>query len=95
MSSKKEDEFYARLKEELADTSLWPSEYLYKFIIPTDGDKIERIEKIFDNKGAVITTKKSSKGKFSSISINLLLKNPEEVIFYYKEVSKIEGVIAL
>lgn len=95
MSSNKEDEFYARLKEELENTSLWPTEYLYKFIIPSDLEKIEQIQNIFDNKGAVITTKKSSKGNFSSISINLRLKNPDEVVFFYKEVSKIEGVIAL
>ena len=27
-------EFYERLKNELLETSLWPTRYLYKFIIP-------------------------------------------------------------
>lgn len=95
MESQKEKEFFERLREELANTSLWPSEYLYKFIVPTDADKIESIETIFDNTGAVITTKQSSKGKYSSISINVRLQNPDEVISYYKKVGKIDGVIAL
>ncbi|SFU66195.1 hypothetical protein SAMN05216480_1129 [Pustulibacterium marinum] len=95
MSTEKEAAFYDRLREELNNTSLWPSEYLYKFIVPTSEEKIQQIESIFDNKGAVITTKQSSGGKFSSISINLKLKNPDEVIFFYKEVGKIEGVISL
>ena len=38
--SKNPEEFYANLKKQLQDTALWPSEYLYKFIVPTKGDKI-------------------------------------------------------
>ena len=29
-------EFYERLKKELVETSLFPTKYLYKFIIPSD-----------------------------------------------------------
>lgn len=36
---KKTEEFYIRLKEELEQSTSWPSEYLYKFIIPTDPQK--------------------------------------------------------
>ncbi|GLB49292.1 DUF493 family protein [Neptunitalea lumnitzerae] len=95
MSTPKEEEFYVRLKEELTNTSLWPTEYLYKFIIPSDAEKMAQIENIFDNRDAQINVKESSKGKFSSISIKLKLKNPDEVIHFYKEVGKIEGVISL
>ena len=56
---KKTEEFYIRLKEELSSTSAWPSEYLYKFIVPTDVSKIEAVEKAFDNMGAVINTNQS------------------------------------
>ena len=42
---KKTEEFYIRLREELDSTSAWPSEYLYKFIVPTDAKKIEAVEK--------------------------------------------------
>jgi putative lipoic acid-binding regulatory protein len=95
MENKNSKEFYAKLKLQLADTSLWPSKYMYKFIIPTDGSGAAKIEKIFDNMGAVITTKESSKGKYTSVSIIVRMKNPDAVITKYKEVSKVKGVISL
>lgn len=90
------EEFYKKLKLQLADTSLWPTAYLYKFIVPTDNEKIEQIETIFDNLGSVISTKKSKNGKYTSVSVNVRMKNPDAVIHKYKEVAaKVEGVISL
>ena len=89
------DEFYAKLKEQLSNTSLWPSPYLFKFIVPTNVDKIKQITSFFDHKGAVINTKESRTGKYTSVSINVTMKNPDAVITKYKEVSVIEGVISL
>lgn len=88
--------FYKKLKEQLSNTTLWPSEYLYKFIIASDKDKIKKIESLFDNTGAVIKTKTSKNGKYTSVSINVVMKNPDAVIAKYIEVSdKVEGVISL
>ena len=56
---KKTEEFYIRLKDELANTSLWPTEYLYKFIVPSDIHKIAQVEAAFNDMGAVITTQQS------------------------------------
>ncbi|HET8753170.1 MAG TPA: DUF493 family protein [Salinimicrobium sp.] len=97
MSEKKDpEEFYAKLRLQLYDTSVWPSIYLYKFIVPTDAEKIKKIQQIFDNMGAVITTKKSKKGNYTSVSVNVSMKDPEAVIQKYKEVGeKVEGVISL
>lgn len=90
------EEFYEKLKSQLYDTSLWPSEYLYKFIVISDLEKIVKVEAIFDNMGAVIETKESKNGKYTSVSINVLMQTPEAVIHKYKEVAeKIEGVISL
>ena len=94
-NQEKADEFYKRLKEELVNSTLWPSDYLYKFIVPSDKAKIVQIEKIFDNTGAVIQTKRSSNGKYTSLSVTVNLKNPDEVIAKYKEVGQVEGVISL
>ena len=92
---KKTEEFYARLKEELNNTSTWPDEYLYKFIVPTDAKKIEEVENTFDNMGAVIQTTQSKTAKYTSISINVTMQSPEQVIEKYIEVSNIEGIISL
>lgn len=95
-SSKKTDEFYDKLKSQLYDTTLWPAEYLYKFIVLTEGDGVENIEDLFNDLGAVITTSTSKNGKYTSLSINVTLKNPEAVIIKYKEVAEnVEGVISL
>ncbi|MEM8939872.1 MAG: DUF493 family protein [Bacteroidota bacterium] len=95
MNQNKSDEFYGRLKEQLLDNTTWPSSYLYKFIVPTDEEKIEQINAIFDNTGAVIESKKSKKGTYTSISITVHMEDPDAVISKYKEVSTVEGVISL
>tara|TARA_R110002050_G_scaffold24083_2_gene64211 strand:+ start:3829 stop:4122 length:294 start_codon:yes stop_codon:yes gene_type:complete len=90
------EEFYEKLKAQLYDTAQWPSEYLYKFIIKSDIEKIALIEALFNNIGAVIHTNESKNGKYTSISINVLMRNPDVVIDKYKEVAeKVEGVISL
>lgn len=89
------EEFYKKLKDQLADTSIWPAPYLYKFIVPSDVLKIKQIEDIFNHTGAVITKKESRSGKYTSVSINVRMKNPDAVINKYKEVSAVEGVISL
>ena len=95
-TSDKSEAFYKKLKIQLQDTTLWPSEYLYKFIVTTNITKIKKLSDLFDNQGAVITTKESKNGKYTSVSINLKMKNPDAVISKYKEVAeKIEDVISL
>lgn len=92
---KKTEEFYVRLKEELTNTSLWPSEYLYKFIVPSVQNKVVEIESAFDNMGAVIKTTQSKTGKYTSVSVDVRMKSPEAVIEKYIQVSGIEGIISL
>ncbi|WP_405570242.1 DUF493 family protein [Winogradskyella sp. Asnod2-B02-A] len=95
-NSGKTEEFYEKLKVQLYDTALWPTEYLYKFIVLTDGSGVNHIEALFDNLGAVITTTESKNGKYTSVSINVRMKNPEEVIAKYKSIAEnVEGVISL
>jgi uncharacterized protein len=92
---KKTEEFYNRLREELSNTSTWPCEYLFKFIVPTDPKKVKEVENAFDNIGAVIHTSKSKTGKYTSVSINVMMDNPDSVVGKYIEVSNIEGIISL
>ncbi|MBA4277491.1 DUF493 family protein [Flavobacterium sp.] len=88
-------EFYERLKVELDLSNTWPSLYLYKFIVPSVEENILRVEEAFDCMGAVIKTTKSKTGKFTSISVDVMMKDAQEIIDKYKEVSTIEGIISL
>jgi uncharacterized protein len=95
MMDKKTEDFYIRLKEELTNSTLWPSEYLYKFIMPSNAHSIAKVEAAFNNMGAVITTQQSKTGKFTSVSVSVNMPNPQSVIDKYIEVSDIEGIISL
>ncbi len=92
---KKTKDFYERLQEELNNSNVFPAKYLYKFIVPTDAQKIQQIEKAFDNMGAVIETKRSSGGKFTSISVDVEMQSAQKIIDKYIKVSTIEGIISL
>ncbi|MGB5243319.1 MAG: DUF493 family protein [Lutimonas sp.] len=91
----KESEFYDKLRNSLLETTTFPTQYLYKFIIPTSKEKLKEIENIFNNLGAVMNSKPSSNGKYTSLSIYVKMDNPDMIIEKYKEVGKIEGVISL
>lgn len=95
MDTEKSEEFYKRLKTQLEENTSWPADYLYKFIVPTDQSKIDRIYHIFDNTGAVIESKQSKKGNYTSISVTVNLHSPDVVIEKYREVALIEGIISL
>ncbi len=92
---KNTQEFYDRLQVELDMSNTWPALYLFKFIVPSINDNIIRVEQAFDCMGAVIKTTKSKTGKFTSISVDVQMKDSQEIIDKYIEVSIIEGIISL
>ena len=87
--------FYAKLKDQLDDTTKFPADYMYKFIVPTTENQVNEVQDLFSNNGAVINTKKSKTGKYISISIVLKVASSNEVISYYKKVEKVKGIISL
>lgn len=92
----KSSEFYDRLREELnSTTEKWPAEYLYKFIVPTDDAKINAVEVAFNGMGAVINTTKSKTGKYTSLSVNVVMPDAQSIIDQYLKVSTIEGIVSL
>ena len=88
MSDKKE--FYSKLKVQLDDTTSFPADYMYKFIVPTDENQVQEVEDLFNDSGAVINTKKSKTGKYVSVSIVLKIESSDKVISYYKKAGKIK-----
>ena len=92
---KKTTEFYARLKEELDNANVWPAKYLFKFIVPSENEKIKTVENAFNGMGAVIDTRQSTGGKFTSISVDVQMPSADSIIKKYQEVSIVEGIISL
>jgi putative lipoic acid-binding regulatory protein len=89
------EEFFKRLHDELQQTSTWPSEYLFKFIVKSETKRIDEVKNNFDNLGAVIKTNASKNGNYTSVSVNVVMENPSQVIQKYRDVSHIEGIISL
>jgi hypothetical protein len=89
------DDFYSKLKIQLDDTTDFPADYLYKFIVPASENQVMEVESIFSNTGAVINTKNSKTGKYVSVSIILKLNSSDEIIAYYRKAEKIKGIISL
>ncbi len=92
---KNTEDFYERLRVELENSTTWPAIYLFKFIVPSESDNVIQVENAFNDMGAVIKTKKSKTGKFTSISVDVNMENPQEIIKKYLEVSTIKGIISL
>ncbi|MDT0554541.1 DUF493 family protein [Patiriisocius hiemis] len=91
----KPEAFYKRLKEQLEGDTNWPAPYLFKFIVPASNEKIAEIEAIYDGTDALTTTRDSSKGTYTSVSIKVTMDSPDAVIEKYLQVSKVKGVISL
>mgnify|MGYP000467260478 CR=1 FL=1 len=87
--------FYVKLVDSLNATTKFPTEYLYKFIVPANGNQEVEVKELFKNKSAKVIATKSKTGKYVSLSIRVKMTSSNEVISYYKKAENIEGIISL
>ena len=80
-----------QLKLVLDETVKFPSEYLFKFIVPVD--QIHQI--LFIMQGLEIEQKASSSGKYISVSGKMIMQKSEDIILVYQRASVIKGIISL
>lgn len=95
MNTEKEDEFYKKFKERLDDTTEFPSNYTFKFIIPTDNKRIAEVQRLFDDTRPQFQMKESKTGKFTSITVVCYVLDSDQVIHYYKNAANIEGIMTM
>lgn len=81
----------SQLKLVLDETVKFPSEYLFKFIVPVD--QVHQI--LFIMQGMEIDQKASSTGKYISVSGKMIMNKSEDIILVYKRASVIKGIISL
>jgi len=82
------------LRARLNNFKEWPQNYMFKFIVPSDMDKIARVESLF-HESAVIYRKESQKGNFISITAKQNMENAGQIIEIYKQATKIENIVSL
>lgn len=80
-----------KLKLVLDETVSFPSEYLFKFIVPLS--EVHQI--LFILQGMEIEQKASSSGKYISVSAKSQVNKSEDIIKVYERASVIKGVISL
>lgn len=91
----KKETFYKDLKEKLEDNTSFPSDYLYKFIVPTNKNQVSEVETVFKTTEARISKRESKTGKYTSLSVLLKVNSADEVIENYLAMENIEGLISL
>jgi len=84
---------FDKLKAQL-EKEEWPNLYFFKFIMPSDNEKIAKITELF-NEDSDMTIRPSRNGNFTSISVKEVMIKSEDVIKIYEKASLIKGVIIL
>ena len=85
---------YEQFKKKLEEEHTFPVVFMFKFIVPSDNQKIALVESLFTEE-AEISQKQSSKGNYFSLTAKQVVMSSDEVIEIYKKATAIEGLMAL
>ena len=80
-----------KLKLVLDETVAFPTEYLFKFIVPVS--EVHQI--LFIMQGMEIEQKASGNGNYISVSGKMIMKKSDDIILIYQRASVIKGIISL
>jgi len=86
-----DDRRLQRLAELLDEQTVWPSEYLYKFIVPAG--QLDQALQLFPLQS--VSQRESRTGKYVSLSSRQLVASSNEVIALYRKAALIPGLVAL
>lgn len=84
-------EWWSRFQDLLDDQTEWPTDYLFKFIVPRP--ELEDLKSALGEESPRVRA--SSKGNYVSVTIERKMTSSDEVIAVYQSVAEVEGVIAL
>jgi putative lipoic acid-binding regulatory protein len=86
-----DQEWVKSFREKLDQHYAWPSLYVFKFIVPAGQE--DTVKRLFPNHTP--SEKRSEKGRYTSITVQMMMPSSEAVITVYEQASHIEGLIAL
>jgi putative lipoic acid-binding regulatory protein len=78
-------------REKLDQHYAWPALYIFKFIVPQGRER--QVKDLFPRHET--TERASSQGKYTSITVQMMMPSSDAVIDIYIKASVIEGLIAL
>ncbi len=86
---------FDRIRKTLDATHDWPALFMFKFIVPSDNEKIAQVESLFNATTAEIRLRPSKNGNYTSITAKEIMLNAEAVLERYEQAGKIEGLLSL
>lgn len=96
MNSKENPEdFYNRFLNQLEESQNWPGLYMFKFIVKSGSEQIEKLKDLFGQPQQGMSLTGSSNNRYESLTITILMKSPQAVVDIYKKAARLEGVIVL
>lgn len=88
------EDFLQRLETQLASYGKWPQVYMFKFIVTNNNRDYAILRHIF-NEESLFSHRNSKNGKYISITVKEMMIDAAEVMDRYRQVSEIEGIMAL
>lgn len=86
-----DQEWMKSFREKLDQHYAWPSLYVFKFIVPAGQE--DAVKKLFPKH--IASEKHSKKGKYTSVTVQMMMPSSEAVVSVYEQASVIDGLIAL
>lgn len=86
-----DQEWLKSFREKLDQHYAWPSLYMFKFIVPAG--KEEDVKRLFPRHTS--SEKHSKEGKYTSVTVQMMMPSSDAVVNVYEQASAIEGLIAL
>ena len=87
-----DSKWFLSFQEKLDKHHAWPYLYVFKFIVPFD--KEDQLRQLFPLH-VTSQVKASEKGKYISLTYQMMMPSSKAVIEVYKKASVIEGIVAL
>ncbi|MGQ1908271.1 hypothetical protein ACT3CE_00650 [Marinifilum sp. RC60d5] len=87
-------EKYNRIKQQLFESTKWPSLYMFKFIVPNNEDKINAVKNLFPT-DTKFTYKTSKDIRYIGITVKKVMNSADDVVEIYARAQGIKGIMAL
>ena len=89
-----DQEKYNRIKQQLFESTKWPSLYMFKFIVPNNEDKINAVKNLFPT-DTEFSYKTSKDIRFIGITVKKVMNSADDVVEVYARAQGIKGIMAL
>jgi hypothetical protein len=89
-----EEEHIERLRARLNEIHIWPSVFMFKFILPTDEARLTQLKLIF-GESAEIRERLSSKGNYTSVTVREMMLSADDIFDRYRRAKDIKDIISL